>query len=678
MKKRYAIVILVAIAIAGFVAWMMMADDDTSSQQTTATAQSADGPILSGRIIDASGRPLVGANIFAGAAYSRADAQGRFEFAELPAEEVPIDATADGYLRPGVDALGRPVVDLRSGAPVDDLELILPRAASLSGRVVAGGVPVEDAEISLSYVFAEGLDGSELKPFIVSDVARTDADGEFSLDELAPGRLQIFVDTDDHDFVESDEIYFRAGQHRDGLHIDVAPAGRLRGTTIDANGTALPADITVIPWEHHLSSRTKATDDEGQFTFSHLDEGVYTIRAESPNHRTEELSDVVVEANRVVEVELVLQPTRGIIGRVVEPDGSPVSNARIGLRSGDDDHQLRSDSQGRFHWEDAPPGQWVAIASSPGHAASSPKRLTHDEEASLVVTPGGTISGRVVGPRGRPVRNYEIAVASMQLDAPDGPRYQPRHMASQSVSNMRGQFELGPLQSGLFRLIVTTDDYAPATTDGIRVAPGSDSGGVVIELEHQSSLGGIVRNAQTGEPVANAQLYFLMRSPGNRSPNTRTDADGHYFIDHLPSARSSIRVVHNQYIHELFSGIELPSGGHMEYDIDLEPIGDGEPGLAFQGIGAALGPSEGGFEIVHINDDTPAAAAGIRPGDLITGVEGRPVDDMTLDQVVEFIRGEPGQPVSLDVHRSGRGTRTIEVDRDRFVHPQQRQVRPTR
>jgi carboxyl-terminal processing protease len=50
---------------------------------------------------------------------------------------------------------------------------------------------------------------------------------------------------------------------------------------------------------------------------------------------------------------------------------------------------------------------------------------------------------------------------------------------------------------------------------------------------------------------------------------------------------------------------------------------------------------------------TPAARKGLRAGDIITHIEGEPIDDWTSDEVVEHLRGPRGTEVHITVERPG-------------------------
>jgi carboxyl-terminal processing protease len=73
----------------------------------------------------------------------------------------------------------------------------------------------------------------------------------------------------------------------------------------------------------------------------------------------------------------------------------------------------------------------------------------------------------------------------------------------------------------------------------------------------------------------------------------------------------------------------------------------------FGGIGIEIMFDKGMVKVVSPFDDTPAAKAGIQPGDYILKIDGILIRNMGLDKVAEMIRGKKGTQVSLTVLRKG-------------------------
>src|SRR6202021_586253 len=59
----------------------------------------------------------------------------------------------------------------------------------------------------------------------------------------------------------------------------------------------------------------------------------------------------------------------------------------------------------------------------------------------------------------------------------------------------------------------------------------------------------------------------------------------------------------------------------------------------FGGLGIEVSREAGLVKVVSPIDDTPAARAGLKPGDLITHLDGTPVQGLSLPEAVEKMRG---------------------------------------
>ncbi len=74
----------------------------------------------------------------------------------------------------------------------------------------------------------------------------------------------------------------------------------------------------------------------------------------------------------------------------------------------------------------------------------------------------------------------------------------------------------------------------------------------------------------------------------------------------------------------------------------------------FGGLGIEVTQEDGFVKVVSPMDGTPADAAGIEAGDMITHVDGESVLGLTLDEAVERMRGPVGSEIVITVVREGR------------------------
>ncbi len=75
----------------------------------------------------------------------------------------------------------------------------------------------------------------------------------------------------------------------------------------------------------------------------------------------------------------------------------------------------------------------------------------------------------------------------------------------------------------------------------------------------------------------------------------------------------------------------------------------------FGGLGIQISQQNGVPKIISPIDGTPAARAGLQPGDLIVGVGGTSTHGTSLSKIVRVLRGDPGTKVTLTI---ARGTET--------------------
>ena len=105
-------------------------------------------------------------------------------------------------------------------------------------------------------------------------------------------------------------------------------------------------------------------------------------------------------------------------------------------------------------------------------------------------------------------------------------------------------------------------------------------------------------------------------------------------------------------IHAALDGMLTSLDPHSGY-LDPEGFDDmrdqtrGEYG----GLGLEVTSEDGVVKVISPMDDTPAAKAGVKPGDYITAVNGDSVLGMSVNDAVKQMRGNPGETVTLTIAR---------------------------
>ncbi|HEX2044699.1 MAG TPA: S41 family peptidase [Gaiellaceae bacterium] len=119
-------------------------------------------------------------------------------------------------------------------------------------------------------------------------------------------------------------------------------------------------------------------------------------------------------------------------------------------------------------------------------------------------------------------------------------------------------------------------------------------------------------------------------------------------------------------VEELIRGLEDP---HTDYlsPAEFEALKDRTEG-SYSGIGLTVGPSREGL-VVTAAFKGPAQRAGIRRGDVIVRIDGKPAWRMPFERSLALIKGEKGTVVNLTVKRATRGTIRFQVVRQEIDVP---------
>src|SRR5215813_2882559 len=73
----------------------------------------------------------------------------------------------------------------------------------------------------------------------------------------------------------------------------------------------------------------------------------------------------------------------------------------------------------------------------------------------------------------------------------------------------------------------------------------------------------------------------------------------------------------------------------------------------YYGVGMSVGPRNNKVIVIAPFVGTPAYKAGIRPGDVIAAVDGKPTDNMTTSEVADLLKGPKGTTVRITMLREG-------------------------
>ncbi len=143
----------------------------------------------------------------------------------------------------------------------------------------------------------------------------------------------------------------------------------------------------------------------------------------------------------------------------------------------------------------------------------------------------------------------------------------------------------------------------------------------------------------------------------------KTDAQPRLSHEALQRFGQSLEAVRQLYVDQVsdeeilehaINGMLAGLGPHSTYlnQADYRALNEGTNG-EFTGIGLQVTMRDGAIYVVTPLDDTPAARAGLKPGDAIVRINQHAVRGMSLDKAVKLMRGKPGTQVKLTIARTG-------------------------
>jgi carboxyl-terminal processing protease len=117
----------------------------------------------------------------------------------------------------------------------------------------------------------------------------------------------------------------------------------------------------------------------------------------------------------------------------------------------------------------------------------------------------------------------------------------------------------------------------------------------------------------------------------------------------------------------LLESLDDPHSAYLTAD-EMRRLRDDTQG-EFGGVGIFILKTAKGVEVARPIDGTPAQRAGISAGDVITAVEGESIKDLSIDDVVNILRGKPGSPVTMTIIRGESYTFDVTVVREMIEVP---------
>ncbi len=207
-------------------------------------------------------------------------------------------------------------------------------------------------------------------------------------------------------------------------------------------------------------------------------------------------------------------------------------------------------------------------------------------------------------------------------------------------------------------------------SDKTRVGEFAIAIGAPFELDYSVTFGHV---------SAKGRSHIIMNDPSMDQDFIQTDANINPGNSGGPLLNINGEVIGiNTLIRGLRTGIGFAIPANLAKEVSDKLITDGKYTRAWLGVGiralkedaelrGVISGVSDGVVVTQIQPDGPAAKSDLKPSDVITAVDGKPVG--TAQQLKTEVRSKKiGQPVTLDVYRNGKAIK-IKVKTDAWPDP---------
>jgi len=384
-------------------------------------------------------------------------------------DPAPVDEGATGpSARPDEAVVAPPIVPVDPGAEPVEIPVTPETISDGAGRLLVTVTDPEKQPVAGSIVRVGGQQ------------VTTGADGLARFDDLPSGKaLPLTARGPGADDVIVRKTVRSKKDEEVRVSVVIRPGGGLAGVVYGPGGAPLAAGFRVrleptnieTHWSGRMRDFSPSRDfpaGNGTFAMRGVRPGGYVARAEAKGYVSARSEPFRVEVEGTTEgIEITLGLGGSVSGVVVDrATGSPVRGARVGLGDGEivhfissgrgptpvGSHGVTTDETGAFLIEGVKPGTYRVTAAAKGHTSDAVEDVvvTAGGETGgirLSLGRGGTITGTVYGPDGKPKAGARIIVQHV------APNFDIQgDFGLRVTTDKNGKYTAGNLEPGRYRV----------------------------------------------------------------------------------------------------------------------------------------------------------------------------------------------------------------------------------
>jgi hypothetical protein len=491
----------------------------------------------------------------------------------------------------------------------------------------------------------------------------TDDDGRFEIGGLEPGTYELKERLLSDLLGTKTEVVVATGVtvERD---IVIPDTGEVRGQVVDGTGVPIAGvSITIELDEARPLDVYRTTDANGRFVIDRLLPRDYVVEARRPLGTKPVRSELIaVRAMQTSNLKIVVQEDTGSIsGVVTDAAGRPVGDAFITLADAKLSPYAKREA---LHW---PVDRPILTAPDGSFTASDLPRRTYAIRAyrrgagdAVVdnVAVGATvkIQLRTLGSIAGTVRSWNSTLDELAITV----RHNKGGERSEHFFRTNGTFSVNDLPAGRYTIVAGAEGKESSIE--LDLAEGERKTDVVLELVSLVTITGRAVDVFTRKPIAGAYVRAHQPHGATRfslsydadDAARSTDDSGRFTIKRAPLGTLLLRAL-TRHGHETVTMRTIAGTNVVDIgDLPVIParVGmSGESGLDFVDNDDLSEIDRWQVIVKTVAANSPAALAGIKPGDVVTSVNGLDMRGYGAMNIWNLLTSPPGTTLAFTLAR---------------------------
>lgn len=401
--------------------------------------------------------------------------------------------------------------------------------------VIQGEVTDSDTDQPLAEAIVELLFNG-----IVIDTTGTDDEGRYSFNSIDVGDYSVRASKPSYITETKNAEVSIGGRVTVNFSLGTT-AGNIAGRVVDSSTDQAISGATVQLLSEGSVIRTTETNSNGNYSFSVIAVGTYSVKAIKNGYKSKEKS-ASVSSDQTTTVNFSLETTVGILKGVVSDSSiqQPISGATVRLFFEESlISSAKTDSSGSYFFTGLDSGSYQLKVTKKNYKNQT-KTIEFSKNTVKTVnffldTKPGLVQGQVKDV----VTNQFISGATVKLFSNAG-------LIGKTTTNTSGSYVFQGVDPGMYSMGVSKRGYIPVGKIDVQVSVENGARANFSLTPIVGSLEGQIIDTDTGFPIPSVTVQFFSNNVVIAS--AKTNSEGNYALENVEPGSYILKTTETNYI----------------------------------------------------------------------------------------------------------------------------------